>query len=152
MVVRVYFVRGRDGVESVGYLVDLLFPYLLEFTEVVPVEGSFGIAIGVGLFHAVGVDEKRLEMAGGPNGVPFFVHREFEAAGERRDPVRTFPDPGEGILPDGGTVVNTAVPDHVVAEGVVVGNKVFVRAEYGLVVGVYSFFRDLGFHLVEKFG
>ena len=75
MVVRVYFVRGRDGVESVGYLVGLLFPYLLEFTEVVPVEGSFGIAIGVGLFHAVGVDEKRLEMAGGPNGVPFFVHR-----------------------------------------------------------------------------
>ena len=47
--------------------------------------------------------------------------------------------------------MNTAVSDHVIAEGVVVGNKIFIGAEYGLIVGVYSFFRDLGFHFVEKF-
>ena len=55
-------------------------------------------------------------------------------------------------MPDTGTVVNTAVSDHVIAEGVVVGNKIFIGTEYGLIVGVYSFFRDLGFHFVEKFG
>ncbi len=55
-------------------------------------------------------------------------------------------------MPDVGTVVNTAVPDHVITKGVVVGNKILVGAEDGLVVGVNPFFRDLGFHFIEKFG
>ena len=64
MVVRVYLVCGRDGIEWVGYLVGLLFPYLLEFAEVIPVERAFGITMGVGLLHAVRIDEKGLEMTG----------------------------------------------------------------------------------------
>ena len=47
-----------------GFLVGLLFPYLLEFAEVIPVECAFGITMGVGLFHAVRIDEKGLEMTG----------------------------------------------------------------------------------------
>ena len=45
-------------------MVGLLFPYLLEFAEVIPVERAFGITMGVGLFHAVRIDEKGLEMTG----------------------------------------------------------------------------------------
>ena len=135
-----------------GYLVSFLPPCLLEFTEIVPVKGSFGIAIRVGLFHAVRINEKRLEVAGRPDGVPFFVHREFKTTGERCDSVRAFPDPSEGILPNAGTIVNAAVPDHVITKSVMVGDKVFVRAEYGLIVGIDAFFRDLSFHFIKKFG
>lgn len=116
------------------------------------VEGAFRVVVGVGFFETVGVSEEGAEGGGVPKAVPLTADGEGEAFVEGRDAEGAPSTAFQGFSPEFGAIVEAGVGCDKVAHGVASGHVVFVGAEYDFMIVVKSFFDDLCFHLVQKFG
>ena len=126
VVIRVILVVGGKCIEWRRYERGLPHPALLQFGKIIPVKGTLGIPVGIGLADTVGIDKQRTECTVPPETVPLALHGKLQAGGEGSNAVRASSGAFQRFCPDIRTVIDPGVGGHEVPHSVTIGHEIFV--------------------------